>query len=127
MLSAIGPSVQSSTSSMAASTAAIDAQISRYKKELSNCVNCESADTKQGQADILALTNKIKIAEPQLEKASTARTEQHPPSPILHTSDNDQSNLQPNNSITENQASADSSLALDSSTTIRGQYVDVYV
>ena len=40
------------------SKACIEAEIARDKK-LSICINCESAETQQGQEDILALPNKI--------------------------------------------------------------------
>jgi hypothetical protein len=79
MVSAIGSfSTSSDVSTTAASTAAIEAQIARDKKELSNCVNCESANTKQGQADIQALSSKITIAEARLGEIKNANPGNRP-------------------------------------------------
>lgn len=77
MVSAVGSSPTfnpsfNTTSTTAASTAGIEAQIARDQKELANCVNCASAETKQGQADIQALTNKISVAKARLEQITAA-------------------------------------------------------
>lgn len=73
MVSAIdSSSVSAYAAPVVTSTAGIEAEIARYKKELSSCLNCESADTKQGQADIQSLSNKISIAEARLKESAMA-------------------------------------------------------
>ena len=130
MVSAIGSSpVTSIASSAAASTAAIEAQIARDKKELSNCVNCESAGTKQGQADIQTLSSKINIAEARLKEISTAKPANQPTG-LSSTSDAAVSGAATNSnsvaSIAENKASSESAANLDLSDTSTGRFVDVF-
>jgi hypothetical protein len=73
MVSAIGSSYTPVVhSSSVASTAGLEAQIARDEKELSACVNCASAETKQGQADIQALSNKINTAKARLAQIDAA-------------------------------------------------------
>lgn len=77
MVSAIGSlPTFSPAATTVASTAGIEAQIARDEKELSNCINCASAETKQGQADIQALTNKINLARARLEQITTANPDE---------------------------------------------------
>lgn len=72
MVAAIGSSPAFTVATQpATSSAGIEAQIARDKKELSNCVNCASAETKQGQADIQALSSKISAAEARLQEVAT--------------------------------------------------------
>lgn len=69
------------------------AQVARYKKELSECVNCASAKTPQGQANIEAILTKISIAQARIDKtaqatkaaAEAARTMPSSPSATLGT------------------------------------------
>jgi hypothetical protein len=69
MVSAIGSSPTFNiTPTSVALTAGIETQIARDQKALSNCVNCASAETKQGQADIQALSNRISLAKARLEQ-----------------------------------------------------------
>lgn len=72
MVSAVGSSTTYNVAhTSVVSTAGIEAQIARDEKELANCVNCVSAETKQGQADIQALSNKINLAKARLEQITT--------------------------------------------------------
>ena len=72
MVFAVGsPPLSVAAYTTGASTAGIEAQISRYKQELSACVNCASADTTEGKAAIEAAANKISQAEARIEKAAT--------------------------------------------------------
>lgn len=99
------PSNASSTS--IASAAGIEAQIARDQKELANCINCESAETKQGQADIQALTNRISVARARLEQITNAN-------PADQT-------------VAEGKASADSAVTLNTSDSGEGRFVNEYV
>ncbi|HEY9097377.1 MAG TPA: hypothetical protein VIN38_00765 [Thiobacillus sp.] len=72
MVSAAGsPPLSVPAYTTGASTTGIEAQISRYKQELSACVNCASADTTEGKAAIEAVANKISQAEARIEQAAT--------------------------------------------------------
>jgi hypothetical protein len=70
MISSIGSSTAYAFDSTAKPTAGRDAQIARYKKELSDCVNCESAKTVKGKANIQAITDKITALTAETEKAA---------------------------------------------------------
>lgn len=51
----------------------LDAQIERYKKELSDQVNSGAANTAEGQAAIDAIVDKIHAARESLAKAAEAK------------------------------------------------------
>lgn len=71
MVSAIGSLPASGVApTPGSSTAGAEAQIVRYKKELADCVNCESANTAEGKAAIAAAASKVSIAEARIESIS---------------------------------------------------------
>ena len=111
----------------AASTAGLEAQIARDKKELSNCVNCESADTNQGQADIQALTNKITAAEARL--STLAAPDQSNPSTALNATSaaDGVSSSAPVSPQTESQAGEEPAETPDFPGPTRGRIVDILV
>jgi len=129
MVSAIGSSPASSAvstvSTTVASTAAVEAKIARDKKELSNCVNCESAGTKQGQTDIQALSNKISIAEARLKEIKTPNPANQPAALSPAASD---SATNPNAvaSIAESKSGDESATTLNSPDSNTGRFVDVF-
>lgn len=61
-----------------ASTAGLDAQIIRYKKELADCVNCASASTAEGKAAIAAAANKVGAAEARIESMTAPNQNTQP-------------------------------------------------
>ena len=68
----------------ARSSVSLQAQLQRYQKQLSDCVNCASAKTWQGKADIQAISERIsqiKQAIEQTEKPSAAPSAPSAPSP----------------------------------------------
>lgn len=72
MVSAIGsPSTSGFTPLPVTSTAGLEAQVIRYKKELSDCVNCGSANTTEGKAAIAAAANKVSAAEARIKNITT--------------------------------------------------------
>lgn len=74
MVAAIGsPQTADITYAAGTSTAGIEAQLARYQKELSDCINCASAKTPEGKAAIEAATNKIRLAEARIESIHVAR------------------------------------------------------
>lgn len=56
------------------SSAALQAQVARYQQELSDCVNCETAKTQHGKANIEAIQTKIRTAMERLDAIDTARS-----------------------------------------------------
>lgn len=74
MVTSIGSSVGSSLASTVKPIAGLDAQILQYKKELMDCVTCESSKTTKGKAHIQALSAKINALTSQVEQASNAKT-----------------------------------------------------
>jgi hypothetical protein len=129
MVSAIG-SFSSSVSSTVAPTAALEAKIARDKKELSNCINCESAKTKQGQADIQALSNKISIAEARLKEIKDSNAGHQPAAlgpPSTASNSTPGSNavalIQESTSISNDEPAS----ALNTFDLTKGGFVDVFV
>ena len=79
MVSAIGSSSASDAAfTIGTSAAGIEAQLTRYKKELSDCVNCASAETTAGKAAIEAIANKISSAEARIDKLSASKLNNPP-------------------------------------------------
>jgi hypothetical protein len=73
MLSAIGsPSTPGIAPLPGSSTAGIEAQLNRYKKELADCVSCASASTPEGKAAIAAAASKVSNAEARIEKIAAS-------------------------------------------------------
>ena len=69
MASAIGSvPTYNPTPTNGATTSGAEAKIARYKKELSDCVNCESAKTSSGQAKIQVIASKIAAEQARIEK-----------------------------------------------------------
>lgn len=73
MVASIGSSTSFSYTPTAKPTAGLEAQIARYKKELSNCVNCDSAKTSEGKTNIQALSNKISSLTSQIQEISKSK------------------------------------------------------
>ena len=71
-IGAIGSSTAASATTGAASTgsstAGLEAQITQYKKQLADCVNCASAKTPAGKQQIQAITNKISSAQARIDQ-----------------------------------------------------------
>jgi peptidoglycan hydrolase CwlO-like protein len=79
MVAAIGSSpVLNPTPVTGTSTGGLDAQLARYKQELSDCVNCASAKTASGKAEIAAIASKISAAEARIEKLAVAKPHSTP-------------------------------------------------
>lgn len=78
MVSAIGSSpAYGNVPATGAATAGLESQITRYKKELSDCVNCASARTPEGKAKIQAIAAKIGAAEARIEKITSSGSASH--------------------------------------------------
>jgi len=134
MVSEIGSSPASNAvATTVTSSAGIEAQIARDKKELSNCVNCESAETKQGQADIQTLTNKISAAQARLDAIRTTEQISQPAELNSTNASDSATSLNTASSIAENKTSGESAPTLNSPETLEssdsstGRFVDEFV
>lgn len=127
MVSAIGsPPASSVAPTTGASTAGIEAQIVRYKKELSDCVNCASAKTPEGKLAIEAISTKISTAEARIEKLTTAKPASQSAASNTTTSNNTPANTYAVASTAEGKTSAESVSASTSSGSTAGSLVDVF-
>ncbi len=81
MVSSIGsPSTSGIIPTPGSSTAGVEAQLTRYKNELSACVNCASANTLEGKAAIAAAASKVSYAEARIENIATTSQRNAPAS-----------------------------------------------
>ena len=127
MVSAIGSSLTSGTPyTTGTSTAAIEAKIARYQKELSDCVNCASAQTTEGKAKIEAITSKISTAEARIEQITTNKQASQPAASSTTVSNNPATNIKAVAQAAQNKSSDEPALALYSSETTTGSRVDIF-
>ncbi len=74
MVAAIGASSAAYGGSVATTpTAGLEAQLARYQKELSDCVNCDSAKTPEGKEQIQTISNKISAVRARIDEIDTAK------------------------------------------------------
>lgn len=65
----------------APSATSLQAQLERFQKQLSDCVNCASAKTPQGKADIQAISARISQIEQLIAQAQNRPGSQAAPPP----------------------------------------------
>lgn len=68
-LSAAAPATQRG----AVSAASLQGQLQRFQQQLSDCVNCSSAKTPEGKADIEAIASKIGQIERRIDQLGKGR------------------------------------------------------
>ena len=71
MAVAIGSNVAAGTTGYM-SRAALQAEVARYQKQLSDCVNCPSSKTLEGKTQIQELSSKISVDQQHIEQIETA-------------------------------------------------------
>jgi hypothetical protein len=72
MSAAIGSSTISGAAGSYMSRAALHAELARYQKQLSDCVNCPSSKTLEGKANIQELSNKIGVDQERMRQIEAA-------------------------------------------------------
>ncbi len=77
MLSAIGSTYPSPVGT-GPTAAGLQAQLDRYQQQLSDCVNCSSAKTLQGQEAIQTLSNKIGEIKARIEQITATKINTQP-------------------------------------------------
>lgn len=74
MLSSIGSStIYPSPASTGESGAGLEARLARYQQELAACINCDTANTREGRETIQALSGKISAIKARMEALSVER------------------------------------------------------
>ena len=87
MLSAIGSSTPTSSPADAGTlSAGLEARLARYQKELADCVNCDSANTREGRETIQVLSNKVSEIKARIEEVTATNSSTHPAAPNARTS-----------------------------------------
>lgn len=71
-ISAIGTSPVAAAGYGAPSAAGLQAQLQRFQKQLSECVNCASAKTPEGKANIQAISARISQIRERINQAEDA-------------------------------------------------------
>ncbi|MET3129960.1 hypothetical protein AAKU55_000201 [Oxalobacteraceae bacterium GrIS 1.11] len=66
MVQAIG---SASSANAGAAAASLEAQLDRYQKQLSDCVNCDSAKTPEGKQQIAAIAGKISVLKERIDQS----------------------------------------------------------
>lgn len=74
MVAAIGSTAFAGAGIAGSPTAGLEAQITRYQKQLADCVNCDSAKTAQGKENIQEISNKISAAKARIEEINVSRS-----------------------------------------------------
>ena len=59
-------------------TFGLEAQLDRYRKQLSDCVNCSSAKTPEGKAKIEELSNRIGEIKARIDKTTAEKSPVQP-------------------------------------------------
>lgn len=68
MVAPIGTSNTFSYTGSAKPSTGLEFELGKYQKELSDCVNCDSANTAEGRSNIQELHNKISSIKARMEK-----------------------------------------------------------
>jgi len=86
MLSAIGSSAYSGFVGSGPSAAGLQAQLDRYQKQLSDCVNCSSANTLEGRKAIQDLSGQISEVKARIEQITSTKSNAQPAAPSARIS-----------------------------------------
>lgn len=65
-MTAIGASTTAAALPGQPGKAALEAEIARYQQQLAECISCPSSKTREGKANIQAISNKIRADKTQL-------------------------------------------------------------
>lgn len=76
MVAAIGSTTLPSPGSTGTGSpiAGLEAQIQRYQKQLSDCVNCDSAKTIEGKQNIQQISDKISTVKAKIEELNQTKS-----------------------------------------------------
>jgi len=74
MVQAIASGASNTILSKGSNSAALEAQLERYQKELSDCLNCSSAKTSEGKRRIADISGKISDLKYRIQKPGEAES-----------------------------------------------------
>lgn len=74
MVAAIGQVPATGAISPGAAAAGLEGQLARYRKQLSECVNCASSKTAEGKAEIEAISARISEIRTRIDKIAGTQT-----------------------------------------------------
>ncbi len=111
MVAPIGTSNASSYTGTVKPSTGLEFELAKYQKELSDCVNCDSANTAERRSNIQELHNKISAVQARIERLAVADP-------------NWESRLNPT-AVAENNSPEDSVYASGLATSAIGGLVDV--
>ena len=83
---AIGSSSLSAVSGGQSSRAVLHAEVARYQKQLSDCVNCSSSKTLEGKAHIQELSTQISVDQQRIKQIEANGTAANDPATSAETS-----------------------------------------
>lgn len=119
MLNAIGAPDSSNATGIGSLTAGLEAQLARYQRELSNCVNCDTANTREGRETIQALSNKINALKSRIEAIANTKVG-------IQSATPNADDRRINNAIAPDKTSADSSSVSQAVHTTLGSRLDTF-
>lgn len=126
MPSAIGSPTYTRPPGLEKPTTGLEAQLARYQKELSNCVNCDTANTREGRETIQALSNKISQIKTRIEASTATKSSIRPTAPNATTSaEAAPSKKSPASEVQGSTVSA-TVISPSSETATAGRHVDVF-
>jgi hypothetical protein len=104
--------------SSASTTASLQAQLAQYQRQLSDCVNCSSANTPEGKEQIQEISSKISAIKQRIEAASESSGTQR------STRINNSGNLAPGSQVAPSSPAVSANGNANSLTL--GSTIDVY-
>lgn len=111
MVAAIGTSNTFSYTGTVKPSTGLEFELAKYQKELSDCVNCDSANTAEGRSRIQDIYNKISAVQARIERLAIAESSR-------------ESKLNPD-TVAGNPSPGDSAATPGMATSVIGSLVDV--
>ncbi|MET3107648.1 hypothetical protein AAKU67_001908 [Oxalobacteraceae bacterium GrIS 2.11] len=70
MVQTIGSNLATGASSSGSALPGLEAQLKKYQKQLSECVNCDSSKTTEGKAQIQSISSSISDVKARIDKVT---------------------------------------------------------
>ena len=104
----------------------LQAQLDRYQKQLSDCVNCDSANTHEGKETIQALSNKISDIRARIQETEVVSSNSRSTAINSATSAASSTSSVPPATDTQRQGNAVATVASATSATTPGSRLSVF-
>ncbi|MFH1494900.1 MAG: hypothetical protein ABIG70_08905 [Pseudomonadota bacterium] len=126
MLNAIG-SPEFSSAPGIQSASGLEARLARYQRELSNCVKCNTANTREGRESIQALSDKISALKTRIEESANTNPGSHSATPDTKASADVSNSNEAATSIPGDTTRVVATSASGSENTSVGSRLDIFV